>query len=466
MANLILWNAFAGLPERTIGVYQIANWVRLHGYTVKVIDFCSLMPTKKLVELTEKHIGPETIAIGVSSTFWNSSSTTAPSNVEPKWLVYARDAISSKPRHFEWILGGARSHKMTLQYNWVRFHDYAEDALLKWLDEKSNVNNVRKKYDIVDHCGFTFQHDDAILPQEVLPIELSRGCRFECSFCKFPLLGKTPGTYIRSKESFREELIRNYNEFGTTNYNFTCDTYNESPEKVQMVHDVVQSLPFKINWVGYLRLDLIASRPEQIQLLKDSGLRSAFFGIESFHPQASMAVGKGWNGKKGKDFLLELKDKWKDDITWQLSFIVGLPGESKEHLQETFNWCVDNKMKCWHYHPLGLSTMYEDEVKSKFERESEKYGYTMTGPNTWKNDLWTSDTAMNYAKELNSLAWMYQSPAGFQASKFVSMGYSYEHTLHGKYGITDWDSWPDFADRVKAFVDNYVTTQQHQKRVE
>ena len=195
-------------------------------------------------------------------------------------------------------------------------------------------------------------------------------------------------------------------------------------------------------------------------------MRSAFFGIESFHPQASMAVGKGWNGKKGKDFLLELKDKWKDDVTWQMSFIVGLPGEDRAHLDQTFQWCVDNEMKCWYYHPLGLQTLYDDEVKSKFERDSEKYGYTMNSFNTWTSDLWTSQSAIDYAKELNSRAWLYQSPAAFQVSKFISMGYSYEYSLHGKYGVTDWDSWPDFPDRVKAFMSNYIIEQLYQNRVD
>lgn len=461
MAHIIFWNGFASnVPERTLGVYQLAGWLRSHGYKVKVLDFCNWIknPTK-LAELTRKHITEDTVAIGVSTTFWSNEDDKSKNSIEPDWVHETRKLLEWDTPKIQWILGGSRSHKKSFKDHWVRFHDYAEDALLKWMDERCKNSHSRKNYDIVDHCSYSFEKEDAIAPHEVLPLELSRGCRFECSFCRFPLLGKTPGTYIRTEHSIREELIRNYNEFGTTNYNIMCDTYNESPEKVQMVHDIVQSLPFEINFAAYIRADLMHARPEQIRLLKDSGLRSAFFGIESFHPKASMAVGKGWNGKKGKDFLLKLKDEWGERTTWQMGFIVGLPGDTPDSLEETYEWCIANEMKCWDFNPLGLSIAHDEEIKSKFERESEKYGYTMTGPVTWKNDVWTSESAIDFANMLNKKSIPHMSPGGFQVSKFISMGYSYDYTLHAKYGER-WDAWPDIAAKRREFIINYIKQQE------
>ena len=71
MANLILLTCvnFLKAPARGVAAYQLASWLRHHGYTVKVVDFSHLIETNDLVNIVEKHIGPETLAIGVSSTF-------------------------------------------------------------------------------------------------------------------------------------------------------------------------------------------------------------------------------------------------------------------------------------------------------------------------------------------------------------------------------------------------------------
>lgn len=463
MYDLILWNTYVNrIPERTLGVYQLSTWLRQHGYRVKILDFCSYYSPEKLAELTEKFISDRTIAIGVSSTFWVWDQDPSIPNTEPKWVYETRTILESKFPNLKWILGGHRSHKRTFKKQWIRFHDYAEDSVLKFLDHSRGlVNQTRDKYDIVNHEGFAFQKEDIITPYEVLPIELSRGCRFECSFCRFPLLGKTPGTYIRTDKSIREELIRNYNEFGTTNYMMMCDTFNESPEKIQSLHDITQSLSFQINYIAYVRLDLLNARSEQIKLCQDSGLRSAFFGIESFHPTASMAVGKGWNGKKAKDALLKLKEIWGTRTNFHLGFIVGLPGENEESILETNEWCIKNEMPAWRWNSLSLSIAYKDEVKSKFEKDAEKYGYTMTGPNTWKNEFWNSQTAMKMRDKLNDASAPYQHPAQFQATKFINMGYSWDYTLQSKYG-TVFESWPDIFERKKNFLQNYYQQQSNQ----
>jgi hypothetical protein len=88
--------------------------------------------------------------------------------------------------------------------------------------------------------------------------------------------------------------------------------------------EMAQRLPFKLEWIGYNRLDLIGSKPHTIQLLKDSGLKSSFFGIESFHSQASKIVGKGWNGVRGKEFLIELKERWGITTFYQLLLIIAV----------------------------------------------------------------------------------------------------------------------------------------------
>ena len=69
MANLIIWNCLNEdiNASRPLGAHQLSGWLRSHGYTVKVIDFCHALSTDALVSLTEMHIDSQTVGIGVSS---------------------------------------------------------------------------------------------------------------------------------------------------------------------------------------------------------------------------------------------------------------------------------------------------------------------------------------------------------------------------------------------------------------
>ena len=44
--------------------------------------------------------------------------------------------------------------------------------------------------------------------------------------------------YIRNKDKIFDELMHNYELFGTSNYNMLCDTFNESNEKLLMLKEI------------------------------------------------------------------------------------------------------------------------------------------------------------------------------------------------------------------------------------
>ena len=464
MANLILWTTFHFqlAPTRTVGAYQLASWLRYHGYTVKVIDFCHTMTTAELVEITKKHISKETLAIGVSSTFWKSAKDNIErinfnGYLEPEWVLAAREQIESTHK-IKWLLGGDKAELSGAKFNWVTFLGNSENALLKWMDENSSRYLIRKPFD-VQHINNIFEPGDFIQPQETLPIELGRGCMFKCKFCSYPLMGKRPGTYVRNMSLIKEEFIRNYNEYGTKNYFFLDDTVNENHEKIQNLADIAQSLPFELSWTGYNRLDMIASKPETINWLKDSGLASSYFGIESFHPDASSLIGKGWNGKHGKDFLLKLKNEWGDDINWTLSMIVGLNGESKEHLEEVTQWCIDNDMYHWMYFALHIDSSTNKVWKSEFDKNCHEYGYRFENPNkpyNWTSDNWNLSTAYNTANELNAMSKPYQKVASWMLLGLSTLGYSAKQIKHTLISDLPMD---DIKLKSNQFIKNYINHQ-------
>lgn len=461
MAKIILWSTMNldYAPVRPAGVHHLASWLRQHGHSVKVIDFCHIMSTDDLVAITEKNIDAETIAVGVSSSFWDQFfrfGLEDPPYVEPLWVSQARDKIQEKYPGLYWLLGGEKSNlPVNYKYHWIPFVGYSEDKVLQWVDQNTKKLIRRDLFDITT-SRMHYSTDNSIQPSEPLGIELARGCMFRCKFCSYPYVGKEPGTYIRNFGYLKEELIYNFNEFGTTKYYFLDHTVNDSIEKIQALADIAQSLPFKLEWIGYNRLDLVMTQPNMPQLLKDSGLRSSCFGIESFHPEASTAIGKGFMGKRGKESLLQLREIWGPEITWYMSMICGLPGETREHLLESSQWCIDNDMYAWGFFNLNMTTLESKQFKSEFDLNYANYGYRFPNPHRhwyWENDYWNSDESSLFSKELNRMAQDSCRLGAWMLAEVTGLGYSFDEVMHIRRKDHPWDKYrAETAEFVKKYV--------------
>jgi radical SAM superfamily enzyme YgiQ (UPF0313 family) len=474
MAQIIIWNSFNEPVNvtRPVGPHILAHWLRQHGFTAKVIDFCHAIPTKKLIEITEKHIGKDTIAIGVSSTFWKP---TAYSNrqhkdyytldtdqyYEPKWVQSARFIMQIKNPKLDWLLGGHSGvgHMgKENRFKWKKFSSFAEDSLLKYMNEKTNNTPAGVLFDIKDLTA-CFYHDASIQPGESLPIELARGCQFRCKFCSYPLVGKKADTYLRDASHVEDELLRNYEMFGTTRYQIMDDTVNESSSKIQRLAELAERLPFKFEWLGYNRLDVIGVNKHTIELLKLSGLKSTYFGIESFHPEASSCLGKGWNGKYGKDFLLELKDTWKNDISITCSFIAGLPHETEQSLLDTQEWLIENKVADnWFFLQLFLN---KNGQGTEFEKNASEYGITFPKDNDldyWEHSTYNFNEAIDISQKLNydERRLDMVKPMTWYIPNYANLGYDYDEVRNTKVVDLDWKS---MSAKHTKFISNYINDQ-------
>jgi radical SAM superfamily enzyme YgiQ (UPF0313 family) len=453
MSNTIIWNSFASRDRnhslsRPLGAHQISSWIYANGFTVEVIDFCNIIDTATLVKITEQYIGNDTVCIGVSNTFWPDDTNF----VEPLWLINARKILSDKYPKLEWIIGGNKdiSGKI-LKFKWQLFEGHSEDMIIKYLSEKTKrVNSNYKNFDIVT-LGKQYMDKIGVTPEEVLPFELGRGCQFKCTFCQYPLIGKKKGTYIRDAKLVEDDLRYLHDTYGTTRFYYIDDTVNESVEKLEFLADIKSRLPFDLEWVGYLRLDLIGSNRRTIKLLEDSGLKSAHFGIESFHPIASKRVGKGWNGVHGHDFLLELKEIWGDKINWFMTLIAGLSDEPQSSVYETQRWLIDNNINTWSWMPLRINGS-KNYYSSELERNYTKYGYSINDSG-WYNNEWTEKQANEICLQLNTEAWKSATFSGFYLGEFSSVGYDFSTLQRTKVSEFNFNL---FNQQVLNKVDQYI----------
>jgi hypothetical protein len=454
--NFDLANPKHAKPYRSVGHYQLANWLRGHGYTVKVIDFCLYMTTDQLAEITERHIDQNTLAIGASTTFWREFSD----DQIPAIIDQSKTRIAKKFPNIKWCLGGHLSHRYIQHPGWRVLQGEGENIVLRWLDELSDKTIFRKPFDIKETSN-SFTNEDYIQPYEFIPIELGRGCMFKCKFCQFHNIGKKPGTYLKNYECLYREILDHHEKWGTTRFYYTDDTVNESEEKIQALADIAQKLPFKLEWIGFLRADLIWSKPQTSQMLKDSGLRSAYFGIESFERSSSKLIGKGWSGLHAKDWLLEQKLRWKNDINWTISLIVGVPGQTIDQLSADVDWVIKNNMYDCLIFPLNIDLQKPGEITSvsEFEKNYQQYGFVFPDPVNrswyWENGDWNYDTALKVAGTLlEEVTKNNKIFASWNLGEAASLNYDIDELMNRQ--VVELVRDQDHFNRGWNFIENYV----------
>ena len=419
---VILTNTAGSVWQRSIGAYQVAHHARTRGLTCQVIDFTEYFTNQELEDLLKKFIGNSTLAIGVSTTFYENteakksfiSTSRRFDSVIPDSIRTVIEKIKLIYPKIKIIAGGANSYQIKDDNLFdAVFHGYSEESVVSYLTTlKSNTRRIWPMQGstavidgATDHFDIeTLEHrwhkNDCILPKETLPIEISRGCIFKCKFCSYPLNGKKKFDYLRDPQRIKDELIENYNLYGTTNYYFTDDTFNDSTFKLERLHEVITSLPFKINFVAYLRVDLLYAHPEQIPLLYEMGLRSAFFGIETLNHESGKVIGKGMDPEVIKKFIVELHDvHWRKEVAFTTSFIIGLPGETIDSVMAAHAWCQSAPVNdVW----FPLFIKFNGHFKSEFDINFMKYGYSIDENNEWSNDNMTYQSALALAEKFNN----------------------------------------------------------------
>jgi len=456
MFNVIL---FADTPEafsktRGYGAHRLASHIREHGYTCLVVDFMSALDLENYTAIMENAVGEETLMVGFSSTWMpyrftllnidtdetrihdpgraivediditrNSADsifaqklTTALTDNNPEPYFNVIKQINPK---VQLTLGGSKIGMYTdMKMIDHIFVGYSETMLIDYLDSISGKSPRKIFNKMIDHdqkaqapvwdytvSKTTYTEFDFIKAQEPLALEVARGCRFKCKYCSYPLIGmKNISSYLKKSDVLRQELMYNYENFGTTRYFIIDDTFNDSVEKMEYFLEITRSLPFKITYWCYLRLDLLMAKPETIPMLLESGLSSCYFGIETFNHAAGKAVGKGAPPDKLKETLFECKRVWGDNVHIQAGFMVGLPFEDSASVFETAKWLeredcpIDTK---WIF-PLQIAQANNDIMKytyqSEFDKNSHMYGYEIPNPDVfWE---WTKDDKT----DINTLA--------------------------------------------------------------
>jgi radical SAM superfamily enzyme YgiQ (UPF0313 family) len=400
------------------GTYKIATELRKNGYHTQVVDHMRYLGINRLKKVFDKFITKDTLFVGVSTTLLTGFGEKSIWGIPEEHMIELVKYAKSINPNVKFVAGGAQ---ITLVSCWD-YIDYVvvnkgDNAILAIADHlKNRTDLIGKKtantfvvngddyfytQEEFAESKIIFEDHDIITSKEALPIEVARGCIFKCSYCFFDLIGKRIGDWTKTEDALVEELTYNYNKFGVTAYMVTDELINESLEKVKMMVRVAKRLPFNFSYTAYARIDLIYRYPEMIDLLLESGAVGLAFGIETFHPVAGKAVGKGMDANKVKETLKKCKAAWKDKCLLSSNFIIGLPGEPKESILETIEYLEsdDCPIDTFEINLLEIKPTENGKLGNKMGDDPAKYGYELA-EKTWVSNLMDKQQAREFYNSL------------------------------------------------------------------
>jgi radical SAM superfamily enzyme YgiQ (UPF0313 family) len=466
---------------KSFGVYKIARELRIAGYEVAVIHHLHVFSYDEICLILKKLISDQTVFVGFNNTFYRPIDDGGSVHIYNQDLagsfiphgkeynLQLKELIYSLNSNCKIVLGGptADDKDYNKDYDYVVI-GYADKSVINLADHlaynkplnnystgtfvKNIINDpVAKGFDFPNR-KMEYKDYDCLMPGETLFLEVARGCIFKCSFCSFPLNGKKKLDFIKHKEIIVEELIENYKKYGITKYLLLDDTFNDSIEKIQLIYEVSQEVPFDFEFWAYIRLDLLSAHPETIDTLIKAGLKGCQFGIETLHPKSAKSVGKGQDPKKQIETLRYIKRTYGDKIFLHASFIAGLPYEPVQSMIDTYEFFLDEKhnlLDSVEVHPMGIEDYRGSKktFRSKISSNPEQYGQEIITTDThgayytnWKNEHLHFNDALKIATKYRKRFATEMNKITPQDIFFLlSLGYEWKDFEHVRYNEFNWD---------------------------
>jgi radical SAM superfamily enzyme YgiQ (UPF0313 family) len=200
--------------------------------------------------------------------------------------------------------------------------------------------------------------------QPSMYIMASRGCPYQCTFCNKSIWGNT--TVFRKPEMIVREIQWLHEKYGIKEIFFQDDTFNLNRKWAERIFnliiennlnkDIIYKTPFRAN-EKLVDEDLL-------KLAKEAGFWLIFYGVENGNQEMLDRMKKGLTVKELKR-AFELTHKV--GLKTIASFIIGLPGENRKTVEDTFNLWKELKPYVTGYSPAipFPTTEFEKEIIKK-----------------------------------------------------------------------------------------------------
>jgi hopanoid biosynthesis associated radical SAM protein HpnJ len=256
--------------------------------------------------------------------------------VEPEASLLASDAIDFVAREeFDFTIAEIAEGRPWDDVRGLTFRDPGgqvvhtpDRAILEDMDRLPYVTDVYRRDLNVDDYFIGY------LKHPYVSLYTGRGCRSRCTFCLWP---QTVGGHryrTRSAEHVLGEMARITELFPTVReVFFDDDTFTDDRRRAEEIARGMGRLG--LTWSCNAKANVPY---ETLTVLRENGLRLLLVGYESGNQQILVNIKKGVRVERARQFTRDCRDL---GITIHGTFIVGLPGETTETIQETIRFAKD-----------------------------------------------------------------------------------------------------------------------------
>lgn len=166
----------------------------------------------------------------------------------------------------------------------------------------------------------------------------TRGCPYQCIYCYHDFMGM--GYRHRSPENVIHEIETLYKLYGVTYFHFIDDEFVMRKDFVyrfcSLMKGLVKTYGQSFTWGCAGRVNLITE--DMVSTMADAGCVLIGYGIESGSQRMLDFIDKKVTVGQAKN-AIRLTKKY---LGWaDCSFMIGYPGETKETIQETIDFCKE-----------------------------------------------------------------------------------------------------------------------------
>lgn len=179
-------------------------------------------------------------------------------------------------------------------------------------------------------------HDFEIAGKPTVHMVTSRGCPFTCSYCNARVFWTQGFYWKRSVKNIVDEMEFVKKTYGAKQIYFDDDIMTHDRKRMVEFANEILKRKLKLPWtfMGDINID-----EDLIKLLVKAGARGLKFGVESINPEVLKDIKKAWISKEKVTKFVKMCKKY--NLWVHGDFIVGLPQDRKETIDEMIQFAID-----------------------------------------------------------------------------------------------------------------------------
>lgn len=225
-------------------------------------------------------------------------------------------------------------------------------------------------------------------------IYTSLGCTFKCSFCMINIINRNDNDPVGVASNYSqmrfwspEFIIREFDklvEMGVKTLRISDEMFLLNQKYYIPLCNLLKERGYgkELNMWAYSRVDTVR-KPENLKMVREAGIRWLCLGIENSNRNIRLQATKGlFEDVDIRDVVKKVHDA---DIQIIANYLFGLPGDTHETMQQTFDLSLELCTLAWNaYAVMALpgSFLYKDALAKGYDLPADYAEFSFHSYNT------------------------------------------------------------------------------------